>query len=106
MVTEASTSMLLTFVYASNDLVRRRDLWAELVALSTPAKLWVVMGYFNAVLSIDDRRGTRVTSARECDEFAGMIFYSDLTQIEHAGPYFTWHRGSKGSRLDRVFFNK
>ena len=64
MVAEMSTPMLLTFVYASNDLVRRRDLWAELVALSEPAKPWTVIWDFNAVLSIDDRRGTRRTSVR------------------------------------------
>lgn len=34
MIDEASTPMLLTFVYASTYLVRRRDLWAQLVALN------------------------------------------------------------------------
>lgn len=30
--------MLMTFVYASTDLVRSRDLWAQLVGLSEPVK--------------------------------------------------------------------
>lgn len=49
------------------------------------------MGDFNVVLSIDDRQGTLRTSICECDEFAGMVSDCDLTQLEHMGPYFTWH---------------
>ena len=56
MVAEASTPMLMTFVYANNDLVHRRDLWAESVALSEPVKPWTIIGDFNVVLSIDDTK--------------------------------------------------
>lgn len=55
MVTKASMPMLLTFVYASNNLVCRKDLWAELVVLSEPVKPWTIMGDFNYVLNINDR---------------------------------------------------
>lgn len=54
MIDEASTPMLLTFVYASTYLVRCRDLWAQLVALNELDKAWTVMGDFNAILNIDN----------------------------------------------------
>lgn len=80
MIVETSTPMLLTFIYASNDTVRHRDLLAELVGLSEHAKPWTIMGYFNVVLSIDDYQGTvRRTSIRECDEFFGMVSNCNLT---------------------------
>lgn len=49
---------MLTIVYASTNYVRRQDLWEDLKRIADDMEdPWMVLGDFNALLAISERRG-------------------------------------------------
>ncbi|KAI3814944.1 hypothetical protein L1987_14593 [Smallanthus sonchifolius] len=91
-------------VYAPNDGVARREVWAELfkVRLSFPG-LWIIMGDFNDVRSPDERFNSEfVASYADC--FNDFIEAADLLEYHMGGYKFTYmsDKGDKLSKLDRM----
>ncbi|KAK8696194.1 hypothetical protein V6N13_001331 [Hibiscus sabdariffa] len=95
---------LATFVYASPTRSFRQELWHHLVNLSTSVNIpWVVLGDFNATLSLADRQ--RCTSASLERSFQDMVSDCGLHDLCHSGPNFTWSYGNCNVHLDRCFGN-
>ncbi|KAK8611992.1 hypothetical protein V6N13_132026 [Hibiscus sabdariffa] len=65
---------------------------------------WIVIGDFNATLSVDDRSGCAPSSLPE-PGFQNMVFDCGLSDLDYVGPDFTWCRGNHYVRLDRYFGN-
>ncbi|KAK8673189.1 hypothetical protein V6N13_111538 [Hibiscus sabdariffa] len=100
----SANSFVATFVYASPSRRYRYDLWKHLKSLSaTVTRPWIVLGDFNATLSLVDRQGCSINSPDK--SFQDMVLHCGLHDLGYSGPHFTWSRGSRSARLDRSFGN-
>ncbi|KAK8701712.1 hypothetical protein V6N13_020091 [Hibiscus sabdariffa] len=63
----------------------------------------VVIGDFNATISLDDRLGCSSNSPEPA--FHDTVFNCGLHDLGYSGPDFTWYRGNCSVRLDRCFGN-
>ncbi|XP_039015149.1 uncharacterized protein LOC120145366 [Hibiscus syriacus] len=98
-------SALATFVYASPNPAKRKTLWSYLQLLSNHInEPWVILGYFNAALSPNDRKGC-VSIPVSDQDFSNIVFDSSLHNLGYQGPDFTWYRGPCAVRLDRCLCN-
>nr|GEY43012.1 RNA-directed DNA polymerase, eukaryota [Tanacetum cinerariifolium] len=99
----SNSKVLFVAIYAPQQVSRKRLLWDY---VSTLIDCWngevVVLGDFNEVQNIDERRGScfNPTSARVFDQF---ISASGIVNVKMEGYTFTWSHpsGSKMSKLDR-----
>ncbi|KAH0872433.1 hypothetical protein HID58_069795 [Brassica napus] len=94
---------LASFIYGSNCMMERRDLWRE---MDTVARLvaagtnpWILQGDFNVTKS----------AMEHSREFQDIIRSYDLVDIPHTGPEFTWINSQDGNpiskKLDRTMGN-
>ncbi|XP_021991259.1 uncharacterized protein LOC110888021 [Helianthus annuus] len=100
-------------VYAPQKTTAKRRLWSDIAAnMEGFGGLFLLVGDFNIVRSLDERKGSnfKATCARNFNDF---IFNSGLVEYPLQGKKFTCSRenGKKLSKLDRFlvcdnFFNK
>nr|GFC38034.1 RNA-directed DNA polymerase, eukaryota [Tanacetum cinerariifolium] len=104
----SNSKVLFVAINAPQQVSRKRLLWDY---VSTLIDRWngevVVLGDFNEVRNIDERRGFcfNPTSARVFDQF---ISASSLVDVKMEGYTFTWSHpsGSKMSKLDRFLVSE
>ncbi|XP_062113080.1 uncharacterized protein LOC133824229 [Humulus lupulus] len=104
------TDLCLTFVYGSNSLEIRKILWNDLSHLICPSKAWMILGDFNAVLTLKDRLGGRPITVKEMDDARQWYDLGLVEEMKILGPFYTWSNNQEGdsrifSKLDRVFIN-
>lgn len=100
-------------IYSKCDLVAKQRLWANLVLLrnSFGDRKWCMVGDFNAVSHVDERRGvSSVTSSAmvmEINLFNSFMLDVDLFDMSPLGRKFTWYHasGNAMSRIDRVLIS-
>ncbi|GJW61150.1 RNA-directed DNA polymerase, eukaryota [Tanacetum coccineum] len=103
-----NSKVLFVAIYAPQQVPCKRFLWDY---VSTLIDRWngevVVLGDFNEVRNIDERRGScfNPTSAKVFDQF---ISASGLVDVKMEGYAFTWSHpsGSKMSKLDRFLVSE
>ncbi|KAF5791018.1 putative RNA-directed DNA polymerase [Helianthus annuus] len=91
-------------VYAPNDPVNRRTLWAELIQVKeTFPGMWILMGDFNDVRSPEERKNSEFVPLNAW-HFNSFIQVADLHEFHMGGHKFTYvsDSGLKFSKLDRV----
>ncbi|KAJ0535737.1 putative RNA-directed DNA polymerase [Helianthus annuus] len=94
----------VTNVYAPNDAVVRRSLWAELAHLKESMQgMWVMLGDFNDVRCPEERMNSEFISVN-AGFFNDFIRMADLHEYNLGGHQFTYisDNGEKLSKLDRV----
>ncbi|GKV50668.1 hypothetical protein SLEP1_g57366 [Rubroshorea leprosula] len=94
----------LVNVYAPNDRKKKAELWDELrQMIMEEGGRWLIAGDFNAVRSIEERRG-KTGESPEMKEFNDFIEAVGLVDYKLANRRFTWYRpdGTAMSWLDRV----
>ncbi|XP_062109857.1 uncharacterized protein LOC133821725 [Humulus lupulus] len=105
-----STGFHITFVYAFNSSIERRQLWDCLkIYKGNISGAWVMMGDFNATLNGDERisvRGHKVG----CYDFKSCLEFCEVRVIKCSGNFFTWNNKKNGderiyAKLDRVLAN-
>lgn len=81
----------VTFVYIRGTEVERRELWDSIgrVATISKDKNWLILGDFNKVLSLDERRGLGVRSDSVPVEFRQAIDTCELIELCTQGGFFT-----------------
>ncbi|KAL4363646.1 hypothetical protein GQ457_04G012640 [Hibiscus cannabinus] len=95
-----------SFVYASPNSLRRKDLWAQLLAVDPSNNFpWVVGGDLNVIGSSDERAGGSLRRIGVCRQFHGFLIDFSLVDMRFIGPSFTWRRGTLFQRLDRCLCN-
>ncbi|XP_038979872.1 uncharacterized protein LOC120109991 [Phoenix dactylifera] len=100
---------VLCGVYTSTDYRIRRVLWQEITSLTAQGVPTVVVGDFNCILSLGDKRGGAAFMDRaDRREFRDFVSRTGLVDLGFSGPQFTWCNNQLGNarvseRLDRAF---
>ncbi|KAK1326501.1 hypothetical protein QJS10_CPA01g01152 [Acorus calamus] len=102
-------SWVLSGVYASPNVERRRQLWWETTEVINTALPNICGGDFNTLLWASDKRGGarfRVTS--EVEEFRHWVDYNQIQELIQHGALYTWCNNRRGvarvwEKLDRIF---
>ncbi|XP_071727689.1 uncharacterized protein [Rutidosis leptorrhynchoides] len=106
-------NFFISFIYAANQYVKRRPLWRELEMHNRfiNRNLWVMMGDFNASLSIEDSSvgSSKVTIAMR--EFQECVDNVHMVDVNHSGFHFTWNKRPNAEvglwkKIDRVMANE
>ena len=94
---------LVSFVYAPNDGLLKKELWDYLVIFKdNVSRPWCLAGDFNKTLSPSDRKGGfRISSSTT--RFKNCIDCCELVELPLNGKKFTWSKGNAVSRIDRMF---
>ena len=111
---EAYESVIISFVYASNDVDMRQTLWNELTSLSGSqaliGKAWCVLGDFNQVLDPSENSFARSPNV-DCQTriFKQTLIDSSLVDLNFRGSSHTWWNKQKeqpiAKKLDRILVN-
>ncbi|GJU14333.1 putative RNA-directed DNA polymerase [Tanacetum coccineum] len=103
--------LFCSFVYASNSTTERRLLWADLGLhkLVTRNMPWVLMGYFNVALNLEDVHSSSSLSS-PMYKFKDCVVNIEVLDINRSDLQFTWNQKPKGGtgilkKLDRVMGN-
>lgn len=92
----------LTYIYASCYRICRRDLWVDLLNLSTNSSLpWIVGGDFNCVLATTKVVGRGRFDFPSADDFNDFIQFTGLDELQYHGNLFSWCNNQQG--IDRIY---
>ena len=112
---DSISPMVVSFVYASTDESVRRQLWNELITLSTDQRLlgkpWAVIGDFNQVLRPEENSAaTSPNVDLQTRLFADAMSQSALVDLTFRGSSNTWWNKRRSDpiakKLDRVMVNE
>lgn len=98
-------------VYSPCNLEGKWKLWQDLMMSKRGfgGAIWCVMGDFNVVSNLDQRRGLHdIRGSSEIEEFNYFITEMDLVDVPLLGRKFTWYQadGTAMSRLDRFLLSE
>lgn len=101
-----SKTIICSFVYGFNLVVKRRDLWSNLISWGiNHENPWLLMGDFNSTLFLEDRStGVQIANSDQ-DEFLSCATMLGLQDAYSKGCHFTWTNGTHWAKLDRVLLN-
>ncbi|CAN1126735.1 Putative ribonuclease H protein At1g65750, partial [Linum perenne] len=101
-----SEKFMLTAIYGKPNIRERNLLWDAIKRLSANVvEPWILSGDFNALLSMEDKRGGAPFNVAAHRPFVECVNICGLTDTRTFGPRFTWHRGATSERLDRALTN-
>jgi len=104
-IIESKTKCAFCVVYAPNSQHERLVVWDQLRRIKAQFQLpWIIMGDFNEVLHIHERRGaTELTQGIR--DFQSMVFDLQLIDMD-IGQSFTWIRRNAASRIDHILVDQ
>ncbi|GKD39054.1 RNA-directed DNA polymerase, eukaryota, reverse transcriptase zinc-binding domain protein [Tanacetum coccineum] len=112
-IIQTKVRFFVSFVYASNSCVERRNLWNELNMHknSVSHKAWILMGDFNVTLKPEEHlnRSSNMTVGM-CD-FKDVVNNLEVEDLCSSGFHFTWTKSLKNAmcstlkKLDRIMVN-
>ena len=113
---ENEEEFLVSFIYASNFVDERRELWEDLRNhYDMPmfrTKSWMILGDFNEILE-GEEHSNFVNSPfipQGMRDFQEAVRYCSLADMSYHGPVFTWcnkrEEGLVNKKLDRVLVNE
>ncbi|KAK5775605.1 hypothetical protein PVK06_043512 [Gossypium arboreum] len=81
-------------MYASPDRAKRKYLWTDLMEVLPPDLTpWLILGDFNAILSLKDKKSDR-SMGKRCKLFGNFVESCNIQDLGFIGPAFTWQRGN------------
>ncbi|XP_019166699.1 PREDICTED: uncharacterized protein LOC109162453 [Ipomoea nil] len=103
----------VSFVYASCNVRERRELWDCLENLAKGEigqNSWAVMGDFNCILRVEEKKGGTPYRIAKSKEFQECIDRAMLSEVAYYGGTYTWWNGREGDQavwkqLDRCLVN-
>ncbi|XP_024976366.1 uncharacterized protein LOC112514263 [Cynara cardunculus var. scolymus] len=111
-IRDSSKILFLSFVYADNYHIARRQLWASLKGHKHVVKdaPWFIMGDFNAALDPKDSSSGFSGPPRGMDDFRECVRNLEVEDINFKGLFFTWSKNPNGTggllkKIDRVLGN-
>ncbi|GJR99937.1 RNA-directed DNA polymerase, eukaryota, reverse transcriptase zinc-binding domain protein [Tanacetum coccineum] len=112
-IIQTKVRFFVSFVYASNSCVERRNLWNELNMHknSVSHKAWILMGDFNVTLKPEEHlNGSSNMTVGMCD-FKDVVNNLEVEDLCSSGFHFTWTKSLKNAmcstlkKLDRIMVN-
>ncbi|CAA0834064.1 Unknown protein, partial [Striga hermonthica] len=106
----SETSEWLILVYASTDYQRRKMQWLELEGSKHLwGSKWCIGGDWNALCGDTEKRGGRVGSQSNFEEFNNFIARMGMLEVRMEGYPYTWCNNRQGEdfieeKLDRTYF--
>ncbi|XP_013588945.1 PREDICTED: uncharacterized protein LOC106297206 [Brassica oleracea var. oleracea] len=108
-------TFLSSFIYASNCMIERRELWSEIEAIAGSVagtnNSWIIQGDFNVALSAQEH-SRAVESAMDrisMRDFQNVVYKCDMMDLAQVGPSFTWSNSQEANpiskKLDPVMVN-
>ncbi|KAF1872494.1 hypothetical protein Lal_00016795 [Lupinus albus] len=105
-------SLFVNVVYAHNNYMVRRQLWADIQAVMDDNQgPWCCLGDFNVVLGAHECRGPNLPPRMPSEEFKLFSDAGNLIHLMTRGAEFTWTNRRRGAaatekRLDRCLANE
>lgn len=113
---ESDEEFFVSFVYASNFVEERRELWEDIrnhYDLPMFRKRgWLILGDFNEILEGEEHSNFENTPLipQGMPAFQDTVRYCSLVDMSYHGPLFTWNNkreeGLVSKNLDRVLVNE
>lgn len=113
---ESPEEFLVSFIYASNYVEDRKELWEDLKNhYDMPmfrAKGWMILGDFNEILEGEEHSNFENSPfiPQGMRDFQEVVRYCSLADMSCHGPLFTWcnkrEEGLVNKKLDRVLVNE
>lgn len=110
--TQAGNSWFFITIYVSPDEVNISVLWEDLKSLANNVHdTWMLVGNFNDIISITEKKGGVIASSRKCNLFKARAYEYKLMDLGSFIPKFTWrapiyHRGQRiYEKLDQALSN-
>ncbi|KAH0899427.1 LOW QUALITY PROTEIN: hypothetical protein HID58_048995 [Brassica napus] len=101
-------TFICSFIYASNCMIERRELWIELEISGRSNKLKVISMLPSQLFSISQLRETAM-DRNSIREFQNAVHNCDMMDLAQVGPSFTWSNCQDANliskNLDRVMVN-
>ncbi|GJR80293.1 putative RNA-directed DNA polymerase [Tanacetum coccineum] len=104
--------LFCSFIYASNNPVTRRILWADLEMhkLVTCGFPWTLMGDFNIALNLEDYSSGSSKLDSAISDFKDCVYNIEVLDINSSGLHFTRNQKPKGGggllkKLDHIMRN-
>ncbi|KAF9614628.1 hypothetical protein IFM89_019605 [Coptis chinensis] len=101
-ITVEIENVLITIVHAHYTAVQRRQLWLELSNINLLNLPWMIMGDFNAYLSISEKKGGNNPSSSAMNDFRNFITNNQMMEVPSSGYQLTWWNKQKLKRLKGV----
>ncbi|KAG7579890.1 Endonuclease/exonuclease/phosphatase superfamily [Arabidopsis thaliana x Arabidopsis arenosa] len=111
---DSSGPIIVSFVYAANEVATRSMLWTDLVAHASNSqisgKAWAVLGDFNQILNPSDHSTrTNLNMDRAMRDFNDVLLHSSLMDLNFRGCSFTWWNKRRSfpvaKKIDRILVN-
>ncbi|VFQ88789.1 unnamed protein product [Cuscuta campestris] len=98
---------VLSFIYGLYTVTKRRELWHDLSSLAQNITIpWALLGDFNCVLASNERVNCMSQGAYYMTDLQAFKSSNCLEDVPSTGNFFTWHKGNKLAKLDRVLANQ
>ncbi|XP_051116322.1 uncharacterized protein LOC127241355 [Andrographis paniculata] len=102
----SATSVIISFAYGFNSLVKRRGLWNSLLCLGASLqKPWLILGDFNSVLEPSGRICGSIVRPYDYKDFLSCVTALGLSDLPSSGCCFTWKNNRVWSKLDQAMVN-
>lgn len=99
-----SREFFFTTIYATNVLANRLRLWDQLRELDVQTA-WLLGGYFNNIMRLDEREGGSTPQIQEYGPFSKFVEDCGLEDMRSKGHFFTWSNGTIRSKIDKTLVN-
>ncbi|KAF9591846.1 hypothetical protein IFM89_008496 [Coptis chinensis] len=110
-ITVKTGNLFLSSVHANSAYGIRRALWAELSQLGLAVEPWAVVGDFNIVSEISERKGGGTPCLAAMSDFNSFIHSNAVTDSTTMGFKYSWCNKRMGHRrmyqkIDRMLVNQ
>ncbi|KAF9617547.1 hypothetical protein IFM89_037359 [Coptis chinensis] len=103
-ITVCVNSFLMSFVHASSSYGLRRELWQDLSQLRMNNEAWAVIGDFNIVSAVVERKGGCRPCLTAMNEFNFFIHSNALIDSTTLGYKFSWGMWDGGAKFSHESF--
>ncbi|XP_052198247.1 uncharacterized protein LOC127805524 [Diospyros lotus] len=94
----------VSFVYAFNSVISRRELWSNLVSFGDHCNgPWLALGDFNCVQSSEEKLNGLPVTSYETKDFQECCLSVGLSDMASIGCFYTWSNNSPNSRRSHSF---
>ncbi|CAN1188459.1 hypothetical protein LINPERHAP2_LOCUS39346 [Linum perenne] len=99
-------NFFISAIYGKPSISEREGLWRDIRRIASNMEdPWTLVGDFNVMLSLEDKRGGAELRSRQNLPFIQCCNDCGLSNTSFYGPKFTWFRGMTVERLDRALLN-